>query len=137
MKIKKEKEMSIKLRNNANKLIVQNPYISQKISGTLIGLSIPIVFMFYGFQMLSSVSYKMTLAKALDSARLVCHRNNVEITCSLTGAGLYGNIEKVFSTKNENLIQKVQVKAKLFHAEDDKDSLLVIIANKEEFFLYT
>ncbi len=127
--------MSIKVTGyETQKLIIQNPSTSESFTRLIICglLAAPISFLIASY-----LIYDFKLLKALDSSSLSCYRDKEEISCSLTGYNLYGNVEKVFSSNNKNSIKIVKSESAGSENHEDEYSILSIITEREEIFIFT
>lgn len=125
MPIDKNKDLSIASnKKSANKLVLLNPSISLILRDLLI--LTPFIFVTF-YTTLNDIN---SLKNILTYSKLICNRSTDDISCSFTGKSIYGNVEKVFSSKKEKLIKARQDKS-------GKEYLLVLITTNQEFFLYT
>ncbi|MEE3718636.1 hypothetical protein V2H45_17990 [Tumidithrix elongata RA019] len=94
---------------------------------------------------ISFIDESRLIAKSLNSSKLICNRTTDEVSCSLTGTSLFGNVEKAINSKYGRLI-KVDRKSTSIISDREpngvsryvvRDDLLVLITEKEEITIYT
>ncbi|BBC26846.1 hypothetical protein [Pseudanabaena sp. ABRG5-3] len=124
--------MSIKIISyTTKKLIIQNPSISEGIKSLIRLIQYPIYEIFIFGVILILLIYR---SNVLDRARLNCYRSEEEISCILTGSNFYGKVEKLFSTRNGNIIKEAKI---MPYYSDEYEALLIIKTTRQEFILST
>ncbi len=128
------------IKNEESKLTIKVYFPRLFVIAIIILLTI--LDIFYGANLPISLTFFIAeeismLPQALNSSKLNCNRIENEITCSLSGNTLFGNIEKVFNSKNHRKLIKVSRKDNIFRVTLYRNDLLILITETEKIPIYT
>ena len=128
------------ISHSENKLVIKMAPFDLSFIGSIFSLIfIDILFgIFLPLYLIISLGDELFMrTKALNSSKLNCNRINNQVSCSLTGAYLLGNEEKVINSKHGKLLKATKRSFRAFDRYFYRNNLLVLVTEKEELYMYT
>jgi hypothetical protein len=130
---------------SGNKLIIQNHNLRYKLF-VAITICLFTLDAFFGVSLPASLAISIAdelflTTTAMHHSKLNCSRITNQVDCSLTGANLFGNEEKVFNYKYGKLLTATKRNFSIFLGnfvnKIYRNDLLVLITEKDSIYLYT
>jgi hypothetical protein len=128
-----------------SKLIIQNHYLRYKLF-VAITICLFTLDAFFGVSLPASLAISIAdelflTTTAMHHSKLNCSRITNQVDCSLTGANLFGNEEKVFNYKHGKTLTATKRDFSIFLGnfvdKIHRNDLLVLITDKDSIYLYT